>query len=146
MLTNAFTHTMSQGLAFLHSHGIAHRCLIHWQYRDFTLSNDGYRRDICSKNIMLSPSGPPFRVYLIDFGLASQFAPQSLPQRVTWTGGQIELPEVPLHSVWDRSPVDASVRYDPFAADIFALYRTCSMNFERVRVFSRSVLFANGTV
>ncbi|KZV82836.1 hypothetical protein EXIGLDRAFT_729267 [Exidia glandulosa HHB12029] len=68
-----------QGLAFLHSHGIAHR--------------------------------------------------------VTWTGGQIELPEVPLHSVWDRSPLDASVRYDPFAADIFALYQACYMNFERLGPF-----------
>ncbi|KZV98039.1 kinase-like protein [Exidia glandulosa HHB12029] len=92
-----------EGVAFLHSLGIAHR-------------------DICPSNIMLSPNGPPFRVYFIDFGLASHFNPLSLPQRVTWTGGQTELPEVPYISALDRQPVDRSIRYDPFAADIYALY------------------------
>ncbi|KZV83018.1 hypothetical protein EXIGLDRAFT_729055 [Exidia glandulosa HHB12029] len=93
-----------EGLAFLHSLGIAHR-------------------DICTSNIMFS-KGPPFRVYFIDFGLASQFDLRSLPQRVTWVGGKIQLPEVPHKSFTDRQPVDRSTRYDPFAADIYALYDT----------------------
>ncbi|KZV89390.1 hypothetical protein EXIGLDRAFT_721493 [Exidia glandulosa HHB12029] len=94
-----------EGLAFLHSLGITHR-------------------DICRSNIMFSPKGPPFCVYFIDFGLASQFDLRSLPQRVTWVGGQIQLPEVPYKSFTDRQPVDRSTRYDPFAADIYALYNT----------------------
>ncbi|KZV89393.1 hypothetical protein EXIGLDRAFT_838572 [Exidia glandulosa HHB12029] len=98
-----------EGLAFLHSLGVAHR-------------------DICPSNIMLSSNGPPFRVYFIDFGLASQFDPHSLPQRVTWIGGQTELPEVPYVSFLDRRPVDPSMRYDPFAADIYALYDAYLLN------------------
>ncbi|KZW02376.1 hypothetical protein EXIGLDRAFT_829271 [Exidia glandulosa HHB12029] len=89
------------GLAFLHSLGIAHR-------------------DIVADHIMTTPGGPPHKVYFIDFGLATRH--EDLSAKVGWVGGQLPPPEI-LYC----EPKDA---YNPFMADVYNLGLVLSMLFD----------------
>ncbi|KZW02635.1 hypothetical protein EXIGLDRAFT_732888 [Exidia glandulosa HHB12029] len=83
------------GVAFLHSLGIAHG-------------------DIHISNLLMSHSGPPFKIYFIDFDLAHIDPDRTCMVVCQWKGGKIQPPEVD-EEFSQRKP------YNPFLADIFAL-------------------------
>ncbi|KZW00013.1 hypothetical protein EXIGLDRAFT_762111 [Exidia glandulosa HHB12029] len=107
-----FARQIIHGLAYLHDVGICHG-------------------DIHLSNLLMSNSGPPFKIYFIDFDLARREDDRT--RMVAWQGGKIRLPEL-------GEDLSHPNLYNPFTADIYSLSVTW-FHFESVRFLLRSVHF-----
>ena len=144
-----FTNYDSQGLVFLHEHGVAHRYATMYSSRTLLTTTC---RDCAAHNILMDASAlyprghhpvnlgslpdvsdfaPHFlreevavKYYYVDFGLSSHIPPDSPDKLVVGEFGREQ----------DVPELSNDVPYDPFKVDVFIIGSVFKKSFEEVRV------------